>query len=93
MQETGVTKRDQFQEVFDPELLFIQCAKCGRSMNWSRGVTTKFLKNSGIDAEMLDPSFLILSMGCSECLPEETGYVTKLVKLTSEDEGETRHSA
>jgi hypothetical protein len=70
---------------FDPDLLYIECAKCGRALNWERGETSLFLLRSGIDSGNLDWSFMILSMGCSNCSPDELGYLTKLVQISQKE--------
>jgi hypothetical protein len=67
---------------FDPDLLFIECSKCGRALNWEKGATSMFLVRSGIDTGNLDSSFMILSMGCANCSPDELGYLTKLVQFS-----------
>jgi hypothetical protein len=67
---------------FDPDLLFIECAKCGRALNWEKGETSMFLVRSGISTGNLDLSYMILSMGCTDCSPDEFGYLTKLVQVS-----------
>ncbi len=69
---------------FDPELLYVECHNCGQPVLWKRGMTTKLLKMVKIDPSTLDERCLILSEGCPGCKPEETSFVTQVIRLNRE---------
>jgi len=65
---------------FDPELLFVQCRRCGRALHWEEGETSRVLAKSGVALDQLDLSMLILSDGCEACAPEELTHHADLVR-------------
>lgn len=66
---------------FDPELLFVECHKCGRPLLWNEGEASQIVEQSGIDAKKLDAQCLILAEGCPQCAPGEGGYMVRVVRL------------
>lgn len=66
---------------FDPELLYVECAKCGQPVLWSPGDTTKVLTWAGIDARTLDEKCMIVSEGCPLCRPDQRSFSTQVVRL------------
>jgi hypothetical protein len=66
---------------FDPEMLYVECAKCGQPLLWKAGDTTRILNWAGIDPAGLDESCLILSQGCPGCQPDQEAYPTQVVRL------------
>ena len=52
---------------FDPEMLFVECARCGNPILWEAGKTTRILEGAGIDALELDPHCLLVASGCPRC--------------------------
>lgn len=69
------------QERFDPELLYVECAKCGLPVLWSPGDTTRILAWAGIDAGTLDEKCMIVSEGCPSCEPGKKSFSTQVVRL------------
>ena len=66
---------------FDPELLYVECARCGKPVLWSPGDTTTSLAWAGIDAGVLDEMCMIVSDGCPTCLPGQASFSTQVVRL------------
>ncbi len=66
---------------FDPELMFVECHKCGQPLLWNEGEASQIVKQSGIDAKKLDAQCLILAEGCPQCSPGEGGYMVRVVRL------------
>lgn len=66
---------------FDPELMFVECHKCGRPLLWNDGEASQIVEQSGIDAKKLDAQCLILAEGCPQCSPGEGGYMVRVVRL------------
>ena len=54
---------------YDPELLFVECGRCGRPVLWEPGQATKLLKTAYIDPLELDAHCLLITDGCPQCSP------------------------
>lgn len=67
--------------VFDPELLYVECARCGQPVLWNPGDTTRILSWAGIDARSLDEKCMIVSEGCPLCKPGQKSFTTQVVRL------------
>lgn len=52
---------------FDPEMLYVECEKCGSPVLWSEGRAAKILREAGIDPLELDSSCILLTDGCPVC--------------------------
>jgi hypothetical protein len=74
-------------ERFDPELLYVECAKCGQPVLWSPGDTTRILAWAGIDVGSLDEKCMIVSEGCPACQPGKQSFSTQVVRLRKTPEG------
>ncbi|MBU1042476.1 MAG: hypothetical protein KKF77_15385 [Proteobacteria bacterium] len=75
---------------FDPELLYVECARCGQPVLWSSGDTTNILAWAGIDASALDAKCMIVSDGCPTCMPGQGSFSTQVVRLRKTPEGRNR---
>ncbi len=76
--KTGIRSRDF---AYDPELLYVECHRCGQPILWEPGRTTALLLAGGIDPHLLDERCLIVSDGCSACSPEATGYGLAVIRI------------
>ena len=54
-------------KVVDPEMLFVECSRCGSPIIWEEGRATEILRNAGIDALELDHHCLLVTDGCPRC--------------------------
>lgn len=52
---------------YDPELLYVECGRCGAPVMWDEGSATNLLREAGIDPLELDPSCLLVTDGCPAC--------------------------
>ncbi|MFW5734334.1 MAG: hypothetical protein ACOCWR_04660 [Oceanidesulfovibrio sp.] len=68
---------------FDPELLYVECLRCGRPVLWRPARTRSLIEASGLLPEELDHSFLIGTNGCPVCSPELGSFTTMLVRVES----------
>jgi hypothetical protein len=75
---------------FDPELLYVECARCGQPVLWNPGDTTNILTWAGIDTRALDEKCMIVSDGCPTCMPGQGSFTTQVVRLRKTPEGRTR---
>lgn len=64
---------------FDLETLYVECARCGRPLIWEKGTTTFIIQSSGIE-KSLGSDWLILSMGCPSCSPDQLEFVLTLAR-------------
>ncbi len=69
---------------FDPELLYVECTRCGQPLLWGVGETTKLLNMAGIDISGIDERCMLASDGCPSCQPDETQFSTQVVRLTKD---------
>ena len=73
---------------YDPELMIVECARCGRPVLWEPGRSTAVLAGVGIDPLELDAHCLLLTDGCLYCRPrQKEGFGVQVFRLTSEQEG------
>lgn len=78
---------------FDPELLYVECLRCGSPVLWEPGRSTALVRKAGLTRARLDSGFVILTMGCPECAPGEISYETRVMPVSRamvegvEDEG------
>lgn len=73
--------KSQKKNAFDPELMFVECHRCGRPLLWNDGEASQIIDQSGIDVKKLDAQCLILAEGCPQCSPNEGGYMVRVVRL------------
>lgn len=52
---------------YDPEMLYVECARCGAPVVWETGRATALLQSVGIDPLELDSSCLLVTDGCPAC--------------------------
>jgi hypothetical protein len=52
---------------YDPELLFVECKKCGAPVLWAQGQASQILASAGVDPLELDASCVLMSDGCPAC--------------------------
>jgi len=74
--------------LFDPELLYVECTKCGHPVLWKHGLTSKLLKMAEIDPSSLDERCVLMSEGCPGCTPGETTFTTQVIRLNREKDDE-----
>jgi hypothetical protein len=66
---------------YDPELMYVECSRCGRPVLWEPGRTTEVLSRAGVEFGRLDDRCLILSHGCPACTHGEVFFDTKVVRV------------
>ncbi len=68
---------------FDPELLFVECSRCGAPILWEKGRATKLLDRAGIDPLELDSSCMLITDACPSC-SEQKEYTVKIFRVCLE---------
>ena len=54
-------------EAFDPDMLYVECGRCGAPIVWEKGRTRRLLAAVGIDPLELDASCVLVSDSCPLC--------------------------
>lgn len=72
---------------YDPELLYVECGRCGAPIIWEPGKATRILSAAGIDPLELDPSCLLLTDGCPHCTSQGP-YVIQIVRFSNKPQGQ-----
>ena len=54
-------------EVFDPDMLYVECGHCGAPIVWEKGRTRRLLAAVGIDPLELDASCVLITDSCPLC--------------------------
>lgn len=52
---------------YDPELLYVECGRCGAPVLWEPGRATALLKEAGVDPMELDSSCMLMTDACPAC--------------------------
>ena len=73
---------------YDPELLYVECGRCGAPVMWEKGRATRLLEQAGIDSLELDASCLLVTDACPMC----TGNGNYTVQIFRVSGPETAHA-
>lgn len=63
------------QPGYDPEMLFVECSRCGNPIVWEKGRSTQILEGACIDPLELDAHCLLVTDGCPKCSPSNVYHV------------------
>ncbi len=78
------------EQGYDPEMLFVECAKCGNPIIWEKGRSTEILQGAGIDPLELDAQCLLVTDGCPRCSKGKLYHVQVYrVQSSTDDVGAT----
>ncbi len=66
---------------FDPDLMYVECKRCGRPVLWNAGRTSEILRGAEIRRAELDSSCMILTHGCPRCTPGEKEFRLQVVRV------------
>ena len=82
---------------YDPELLYVECGRCGAPVLWEAGRATRLLEEAGIDPLELDAACLLVTNACPMCgVPDghsaggadgDSGYAVRVFRVGGEGEG------
>ena len=71
----------------DPELLFVECGRCGAPVLWDPGRAPRLLAQAGVDPLELDSSCLLMTDGCPFCRPAGQ-YTVQIYRVSNVKEGQ-----
>lgn len=67
---------------YDPELLYVECGRCGAPVLWEPGRATRLLDHAGVDPLELDSSCMLVTDACPACgQPDE--YSVRIFRVSS----------
>lgn len=67
---------------FDPEMIYVECSRCGAPVLWERGRSTEIFKTAGIDPLELDASCMLVSDGCPAC-SRNPMYSVRMLRIST----------
>ncbi|MBQ7456926.1 MAG: hypothetical protein IJS54_04925 [Desulfovibrio sp.] len=70
-------------KAFDPELLYVECSRCGAPVIWEPGRATLLLKEAGIDPLELDASCLLMTDACPMCSSKKKQYTVQIFRVSA----------
>ncbi len=79
-----LTVSGKIPQGYDPELLFVECGRCGAPVLWEKGQATQVLASAGVDPLELDASCLLISDGCPACSAEKQ-YRVQIYRVETTD--------
>lgn len=65
---------------FDPELLYVECGRCGSPVLWEDGGATRLLDQAGIDPRELDASCILVTDACPSCSRQDE-YTVRIFRV------------
>ena len=68
---------------YDPEMLYVECARCGAPVMWAQGKATHILDLAGIDPLELDSSCMLVTDGCFMCSGKDQ-YSVQIFRVSGE---------
>ncbi|MDO5484360.1 MAG: hypothetical protein Q4F27_05580 [Desulfovibrionaceae bacterium] len=70
------------RQPFDPELLFVECGRCGTPVIWEPGRASRLLAAAGIDPLELDASCLLVTDSCPMCGSKKS-YTVQIYRISA----------
>lgn len=67
----------------DPELLYVECSRCGAPVLWEPGQATTLLRQAGVDPLELDTSCILMTDSCPAC-GGGSEYSVRIFRLSSQ---------
>ncbi len=68
---------------YDPELLYVECSRCGSPVMWEKGKATNILGVAGIDPLELDSSCLLVTDACPLC-GDKGQYTVQIFRVSGD---------
>lgn len=58
---------DPLHKGYDPEMVYVECSRCGAPVLWEPGKTRELFRAAGVDPLELDPTCILVTDGCPAC--------------------------
>lgn len=75
---------------YDPELLYVECGRCGAPVIWEKGRATRLLEQAGIDSLELDPACLLVTDACPMCTGNSGHYTVQIFRVSAPETAHAR---
>ncbi len=75
---------------YDPELLYVECGRCGAPVIWEKAPATRLLEQAGIDRLELDPACLLVTDACPMCTGNSSHYTVQIFRVSAPETAHTR---
>lgn len=66
---------------YDPEMLYVECGRCGSPVLWDEGRATQLLSQAGIDPLELDSSCILITDACPACGAKDE-YAVRIFRIS-----------
>lgn len=66
---------------YDPEMLYVECGRCGAPVLWDEGRATQLLSQAGIDPLELDSSCILITDACPACGAKDE-YAVRIFRIS-----------
>ena len=70
-------------EAFDPDMLYVECGRCGSPVMWEKGKASQILGLAGIDPLELDSSCLLVTDACPLC-GDKGQYTVQIFRVSGD---------
>ena len=77
---------------YDPELLYVECGRCGAPVIWEKGRATRLLEHAGIDRLELDASCLLVTDACPMCTGNSGHYTVQIFRVSAPESAHARQT-
>ena len=77
---------------YDPELLYVECGRCGAPVMWESGRATRLLEQAGIDCLELDASCLLVTDACPMCSGNNNHYTVQIFRVSAPETARARQT-
>ncbi|MDO5537808.1 MAG: hypothetical protein Q4F72_09815 [Desulfovibrionaceae bacterium] len=72
---------DPMHRGYDPEMLYVECSRCGSPVLWEPGRATALVRSAGIDPLELDATCMLVTDGCPVC-SGQGHYTVQMYRLS-----------
>lgn len=79
--ENAQAKAEQEPKGYDPEMLYVECGRCGAPVLWEPGRATALLTHAGVDPLEIDASCLLVTDACPACGASEE-YSVRICRVS-----------
>lgn len=67
---------------YDPELLYVECGRCGAPVLWEPGRATTLLEHAGVDPVELDASCMLMTDACPACGGSMDEFTVRIFRIS-----------
>lgn len=68
---------------YDPDLLYVECGRCGAPVLWEAGKAGELLREAGVNLAEIDASCVLVTDACPVCGSGDT-YSVRIFRVSAE---------